>query len=81
MALGLKKAVLASDQPFLKAARLGWWSQIYLLSGKYSCLFLFFTREIRSGKKEAGEEKMKKKMVVGGAHRDCFSGYLEAPPP
>ena len=43
VALGLKKAVLASDQPFLKAARLGWQGQIYLLSsGKYSCLFLFF---------------------------------------
>ena len=53
---------------------------IYHLANILACFF-FFTREIRSGKKEAGEEKMKKKMVVGGAHRDCFSGYLEAPPP
>ena len=52
----------------------------YHLANILACFF-FFTREIRSGKKEAGEEEMKKKVVVVGAHRDCFSGYLEAPPP
>ena len=45
VALWLKKTVLASNQPFLKAARLGWQGQIYLSSGKYSCLFLFFLPE------------------------------------
>ena len=45
VALWLKKTVLASNQPFLKAACLGWQGQIYLSSGKYSCLFLFFLPE------------------------------------
>ena len=63
-------------------------SRLHVLAGRVRYIYYllanilsFFTREIRSGKYKAGEEEKKKKMVVVGTHRNCFSGYLEAPPP
>ena len=56
-------------------------SNIFIICWQIFFVVSFFTREIRSGKYKAGEEEMKKKMAVVGAHRDGFSGYLEAPPP
>ena len=57
MALWLKKTVLASDQPFLKAARLGWQSQIYFSAGKYSLLFLFLPEKSGAASTKQGRRR------------------------